>query len=528
MASKPKRIFVLHPFLFAAYSVLGVYSRNSIEVPAQWVIRPLVILLLLVAIVYLILRKKTEDSQYTGLALTLAVFWLFFGHFYRALLEESSFWNTPAGIFIAFTLWTVPLAFLGSKWAWKQIRNPGLITSFLNLTSVFVLVLPAYTTGNAMIQAIRYTRMNNEQRAASLPIALEVPSTPPDIYLIILDAYGREDFLRDVYGFDNGEFIAQLKGKGFFVADQSTANYPQTFLSLSSLLNIQYLDGLTKDFRNTSDRSPVVNLLHQSEVRRSLKNAGYDFVALPSATLYTQIRDADVYLKMTLGDLNEFEGLLLSSTVAGLAIDAWDLNIPVPSYGLHRRYISYSLETLETLPELQGPKFVFAHIMAPHPPFVLDELGNVVQPDRPYNSGDASGFMGTPEEYIMGYTGEISYLNRRMLQVIDSILARSARPPIIIIQGDHGPGNYFNMIEPDNTCLKERFSILNAYYFPDGDYGALYPTITPINSFRVVFNQYFGANLELLEDRSYYATWLAPYVFHDVSNEIGSCTITRN
>jgi hypothetical protein len=228
---------------------------------------------------------------------------------------------------------------------------------------------------------------------------------------------------------------------------------------------------------------------------------------------------------MTLGDLNEFEGLLLSSTFAGPAIDAWDLRIPVPSYDLHRQYILFSLENLETIARVAGPKFVFAHIMAPHPPFVLDEVGNPVQSQRPFNTGDASGFMGAHEEYIIGYSKEVSYLNQRLIRVIESILAQSSQPPVIIIQGDHGPGSYFNMIEPSNTCLKERYSILNAYFFPDQDYHRLYPTITPVNSFRVVFNQYFDTNLEILEDKSYYATWLAPYVFSDVSSEIHSCEI---
>jgi hypothetical protein len=291
---------------------------------------------------------------------------------------------------------------------------------------------------------------------------------------------------------------------------------------------MQYVNEITREFQNSSDRAPVINMLHHSEVRQSLQEAGYDFVPLPSATLYTQIRDADSYHGMTVGDLNEFEGLLLSSTVANAAIDAWELNIPVPSYQLHRRYILYSLEELELIAGREGHKFVFAHIMAPHPPFVLDEKGNPVQPDRPYNSGDASGFMGTPDEYVTGYTGEIRYLNQRLMQVVDSILSRSTEPPIIIIQGDHGPGLYFNMIEPGNTCLKERYSILNAYYFPDQDYRALYPSITPVNSFRVVFNQYFDADVELLEDKNYYATWLAPYAFRDVSDDINTCQISGN
>jgi hypothetical protein len=135
--------------------------------------------------------------------------------------------------------------------------------------------------------------------------------------------------------------------------------------------------------------------------------------------------------------------------------------------------------------------------------------------------GDASGFMGTPEEYIEGYVGEVQFLNRTVQDALDDLLA-SAKPPfIVIIQGDHGPGNYFDMTRLDESCLRERYSIFNAYYFSSQDYSALYPAISPVNSFRAVFNTYFNAGLPMLEDRSYYSTWAAPYVFTEVSDKIG-------
>jgi hypothetical protein len=253
---------------------------------------------------------------------------------------------------------------------------------------------------------------------------------------------------------------------------------------------------------------------------------GYDFVALPSATLFTQIRDADTYYKMTLGDLTEFDGLLLSSTVASIAIDALDLNVPVPSYDLHRQYIRYTLDTLKTIPEKKGPKFVFAHFMAPHPPFVFNELGNPVSSDKPYTMGDAfSGFSGSQQEYVKGYLNEVQYMNREMMDVIDTILADSEQPPIIILQGDHGPGVFFSQRELNRTCLKERYSILNAYYFPDQNYKALYPSVTPVNSFRVVLNQYFATDLPLLEDRSYFSVSNAPFEYEDVTDQTGTCTV---
>jgi hypothetical protein len=182
---------------------------------------------------------------------------------------------------------------------------------------------------------------------------------------------------------------------------------------------------------------------------------------------------------------------------------------------------------LKRVPELAGPKIVFTHIVGPHPPFVLDADGNPIQPVWPYNLRDAT-FLGTPDEYVSGYVEEAIYLNRRLEEVIEVILSTSERPPIIILQGDHGPGNYFDQDRLDDSCLRERYSILNAYYFPDQNYAALYPSISPVNSFRVVFNTYYGTDLPLLEDRSYYASWLAPFDFTEVTDKIQlACEVKR-
>lgn len=522
-----KRRIIFHPFLFALYTVLGVYSINSVEFPVQWILRPLVVLLIVIAVIFGVVWARVKDPDRAGLITTLILFGLFFGHFHRALFELAPFWNTPMGILLAFIMWMGTLAFFGSKWTWRRITIPGFITSFLNVTSFIVILYPTYIAINSALQIARHAGSYQAMNSELLPVEMDQGSPRPDVYLIILDAYGREDFLSEVFGFDNSEFINYLKRKGFYVASQSSPNYPQTSLSLASLLNMQYLDEYVKDLGHTDVRGPIYDLLRNNAVRSTFKNNGYDFVALPSTVFFTQMRDADEYYRMTLGNINEFEGLLLSATVFTILIDEWGLDVPVPSYALHRRYIFYTLEALETVAKVKGPKFVFAHLMAPHPPFVVDDLENAMQPERPFNMGDATAFKGAAEEYKDGYLGEVRFLNRRMMRVLDSILEQSDQPPVIILQGDHGPGLYFSMDDPRNDCLWERYSILNAYYFPDGDYRVLYDSITPVNSFRIVLNQYLGASLDLLEDKNYYATWSQPYLFSDVTDRARSCSVEQ-
>jgi hypothetical protein len=95
-------------------------------------------------------------------------------------------------------------------------------------------------------------------------------------------------------------------------------------------------------------------------------------------------------------------------------------------------------------------------------------------------------------------------------EVIDALLSRSEIPPIIILQADEGPyaGGEKEWRNTDfsratDAQIRQKMGILNAYYFPNIDTDLLYPSITPVNSFRLVFNLYFSTHFELLPDKSY-------------------------
>ncbi len=514
-----------HPFLFALYFVAGAYAQNASQVPIAWVTRPLIIVILSTGTLYILLWIMFRDQEYAGFVTTLFLNWIFIGYLYRILLDQSPFWGTSIGGFIFFLIITVPLAFLVSRWLWKKITGHQTITTFMNVTSLILVIFPLWTMAGIIFTGkLQLTLARELQSQVNVSLTQSPPATP-DVYVIIVDGYGRSDFLRDSYGFDNKQMIDFLKTKGFYVAESSTSNYSQTQLSLSSLLNLQYLNETLGTLGATNDRMALFELVQHPIIRQFLEDNGYTFVALASAVLTTQIRDADVYLSPINSSINEFDAFLLSSTLIGIAADAWDIDLPVMGYELHRKYVLYSLEKMKDVPALPGSKLVFAHIMLPHPPFIFDSHGNFIPPQRTYIMFDGSLFPGTTQEYQYGYTEQLTYLNLKLMTMISDILETSENPPIIILQGDHGPGSYFNLDQLENPCLKERYSILNAYYFPDKNYSRLYPAITPVNSFRVILNQYFGTDLELLEDRNYYATWLAPYVFRDVTEKAQSCDV---
>src|SRR6185312_6606252 len=132
--------------------------------------------------------------------------------------------------------------------------------------------------------------------------------------------------------------------------------------------------------------------------------------------------------------------------------------------------------------------------------------------ERLMHSNDkTNGRYDRPEVFARAYKNQSIYITRRIQETIDRILAESPEPPIIIVQSDHGSELNLDLASLQNTDLHERMSILNAYYFPGGRYEGLYDSISPVNSFRVVLNTYFGARLPLLPDRSDFSTWSDPY-----------------
>ncbi len=169
------------------------------------------------------------------------------------------------------------------------------------------------------------------------------------------------------------------------------------------------------------------------------------------------------------------------------------------------------LADLGRKPDDHRPMFVFAHIMCPHPPFVFNRTGGRgLRMDWGFGDGVSSGQAG---DYRQAYREQVGFINSRMPEIIDRILASSKPPPVLVLQADHGPGSKLDFEDAAKTDLRERMSILNAYYLPGAPAGTVYPTITPVNTFRVIFNTYLGANFKLLPDNSFFSCWSTPYKF---------------
>jgi hypothetical protein len=435
----------------------------------------------------------------------------------------------------ATTLGVVLLVVLGMLYViavhrkiWKSIRHPARLTNYFTLVFTVLLILQMIRLGQDGYHML--TSVSNSQATAFLALdknlKLEKGSSP-DIYVIILDGYARQDVLQDIYKHDNSDFTEWLEKQGFYVADDSHSNYVQTPYTMSSFWNLDYLQTWDSSYEYAKY---LFNPIQNNRVFRLLDDIGYTTVSFEGVSEYTEIKKADVYLSKFL-PLNNFETLLLTDSPLEPLSNIIDLHLPLNTYKIHRESMLYQLDMLKEIPiDIPGPKLVYAHILAPHPPFVFFQDGDFREPQRPFTLAEGVGFQDSQEAYQSGYREQVRFINREIIKVIDAILTKSEVPPIILIMGDHGPASMFNWNFEDPGCLWERTSNLYAILLPGHENdGTVYSSITPVNTFRIIFNTYFATDLPLLADRGYMMAWQHPTLKLDVTNvrdSLEGCTLS--
>jgi hypothetical protein len=145
--------------------------------------------------------------------------------------------------------------------------------------------------------------------------------------------------------------------------------------------------------------------------------------------------------------------------------------------------------------DLESPKFVFTHIENPHGPYVFDEDGSFQVEDAYYRD---KYFSAINEDYAKeGYIKQVKFINERIKPIIENILTSSEQQPVIILQSDHS--------NEESEDPVDRMKILLAIYLPDNDFSKLYDSISPINIYRIIFDQYFDESLNLIKDRSFFS-----------------------
>jgi len=327
----------------------------------------------------------------------------------------------------------------------------------------------------------------------------------PDIYYIVLDGYANSRILKDKHEFDNGRFESSLEKRGFYIGKDSRANFMMTFLSLAATLNMDYVNHLSDDVgENSKDMSLPHQMISDNKVTKYLKNKGYKTVNFRSgwgATNEMAASDHNYPKKYALG---AFSTTFLQTTIL----------LPVINRMASKNYadnILFAFNNINKIENIVEPKFVFAHVVCPHPPYLFDENGQNISTDIKLNN------VWDNKDY---YLNQVKFVNKKTIEFIDGILEKST-DAIIILQSDHGPS--FLRKDGDNPSaefIQERGKILNAILMDKKATNSLYPEISSVNTFRVIFNNVFKDNFELLKDSTFYSSYERPYKFINVTDII--------
>jgi hypothetical protein len=502
-----KIVWKSHPYLFTLVSLLFIYLVGSWSFPPTQVIRSLLFLWAVLFIIRPIANKLGGDENWGSILLTIFVFGLFFQEVFYKLI----------GVMVVIII----LLFIIFIHLLKQKINIIKVSGLLTITSLIILTIQVVALARDLKPIpISYFKSIAKRIIKAPTVTLSTPQNglKPDIYYIVLDSYPRADILKELFHYDNSNFIDYLEKVGFVVPENAHSNYPRTALSISSTLDMQYINDILPNTQGLKFWWLAEPVIDHSRVRASLESIGYQSVSIASNWGITNNESTNLYFKPYPIILSDYENFFILSTPIKSLYTPFQRIAPIPSNPTHRRYILFNFDTLEKIPNINGPKFVVAHIIAPHPPFVLLADGSSVESSVAFTLETAGSL--SVEEQKEGYINEIEFLNKKLRITIEKILNDSETPPIIILQADHGSGLYLNFYSQEDSCMKERFSIFGAYYLPGKSTEAIPQNITPVNLFRIIFNEYFDADMGLLENHMYFSNGNSMFDLDEVTDQI--------
>ncbi|HEX5015873.1 MAG TPA: hypothetical protein VFV72_17135 [Candidatus Limnocylindrales bacterium] len=497
----------IHPILFAIYPIFFLWSQNVGEVAPPDVTDVLGATFLAALAVTGIAWLLFVDRARGALVATPAILgFLLYGHVANLKIPPQ----VEQGAWMALMAGALVLALkLPTRWIDRLDRGLRILAIAL-IAIALVGIVPTEveeaTTPRTIIAA-----------GKTLPNTTTAPRR--DVYWLVFDRYGSNESFEVGYGVGN-DLNAWLEDQGFEVLAGSHANYVGTALSLSTTLNMTPLDQLTRGVPKTSNSyQPVYNMLQGSLVTRQFQALGYRYLHLGSWWNPTRT-DASADRNYNADGVSDFASAMVEESLVPVLSEAFlPEELPPTEPAKHLKHNAWALNKLDSLPHEGGPKFVFAHILLPHPPYVFDKDGTYIE--SPQRAGITE---------VEGWRGQLEYTNSRIRSFVSELLAKpESEQPIIIIQADEGPWPekygadkyHFDWSKATDREIEMKFGIMNAWYVPGGtDALGLRQDQTAINTFPTLFDKYFGLDYPALPDRSFASSWGRPYASIEITDRL--------
>jgi hypothetical protein len=460
---------ILHPFLIAIFPIIYLYSETINEVPPQQMVLPIILMLIFSTVFVIIVRFIFKDWKKSALvvSLSLVLFILYSPVF--AYLSGAFIGDFEIGrhryLVIIFVIPFFTLAYL----IYKTKIQLGNVTLILNAVAISLILISSVNIGIYTFEKSFYENDKNIE-------IVENKTLTPDIYFILLDAYAGEKVLKKYYNFDNSNFINSLRDRGFFVHNESYSNYANTIPSLGSTFNMEYFDVDDKYQR-------IYSMLPQSTTVKLLDLNGYKIIDFQKHSIAFDIPVVDSTLCKN--ENNRYTDTRLLDQLLKYTPLSTIIPIVPPEQDMETQLCLFA-ELPNTKNMFDEPTFVFAHSLVTHSPYYYGPNGEEVNP---------------PSMDYEHYVYSIEFANKNMVKIIDELLDVENHP-IIIVLGDHGTVFLNDDITYEEKIITSHQN-LYAIYFPDQNYELVEKTSTAINIFRIIFNQFFNADYDLLEDKTF-------------------------
>lgn len=482
------REWLLFPFLLPVFFVIHGWQVWYKYIDLGDVLSLTGMYLLLAGVVFLLtrifVRNNAKAALFSFLLLALFFFWGY-------IIDHAKAWIP--GLFLSRIAVLVPvlllLIVLITRWFGRM--QPAIkkkVVFYLNL------LLLLYIGVDCGIMLYRQATMNNRNKVQvqQLQRSQHGGNTNWDVYFIVFDEYGNAASLQQNLGYDNSGIDSFLQAKGFSVQHHSRSNYNLTQFSMASVLNMSYLKGIpASHIIGFEEYNNCVSLIGNSQVVKAFKDAGYDFENYSIFTIDGQPAIADEFflpVKTRLITANTFYERQMSVYPCWLVRGKSKIGFLWERYYFKGyRGNNRVFEKLEqaALKANARPRFIYAHLMLPHPPYYYDSTGHL---------GTLSDIYKASKDLDpRHYEYSVQYANGKIKALVERILQQ--KNAAVIIMGDHG---FRKVVQSPDSALF--FANFNAAYFPDSDYHSLYDSVSNVNMLRIVLNKVLNTQLPMLPD----------------------------
>ena len=448
---------IIFPFLLAFFPSWILILKNYDELIFQDILISLAIVSVSI-IIWIVIRKIIKNGNKAALITGVGVVFFFYFGYVQDALKGILVSNIPVNktsilvpisiiIFIILTVY-----FIKSKNNFESIIK---IANVVSITLILVVCVQFIIPGAS--------------------------AEKPNVYHIILDEYTDNEILTKKFGYNNEKFLEFLNNNGFYMHDKLFSTFGSTVKELNVILNMEYpkkLRWMSEDYES----------LNNNKVMSIFSNQDYSIIETNSMMRWKNFSDVDTKLCYDTNFINsEFLDQVLGKSIIRYFLEKYQQDT-------RRDTVRCTFNVLNEITlKTDGPKYVFSHVYVPHPPFLFGPNGENVIPDRREISGLQSW------ENPQGYVNQLIYATNEITVVIKNIVKNDPNA-IIIVQGDTGTLTGTDISKKTMKEIYQAHSILYAVRIPDvedSDY------MIPVNTYRIIFNNYFNMNYDYLEYHSY-------------------------